>query len=124
LVSEGKARLTAAEKIAELPADEQDAIVEKVRAGASIKPLVPKPECSTTTGRPPAPPKFGGNRRKHAEQLDALIVQLAGATAAFEGVTELDKSVTTEEAARLADGLSEAMKTLRQIHNLIKERTP
>lgn len=123
LVTEGKARLTAAEKIAELPAEEQDAIVEKVRAGESIKPLVPKPAPQPSGNRPPAPPKFGGNRRKHAAQLDALIVQLGGATAAFEDVTELDQSVTTDEAARLASGLEEQMKTLRQIHKLIKERT-
>ena len=126
LVDEGKASLSAAERVSSLPKPEQEEIVERVRGGERISDLAPNPGRPTpkpSGNRPPAPPKFGGNRRKHAAQLDALIVQLGGATAAFEDVTELDQSVTTDEAARLASGLEEQMKTLRQIHKLIKERT-
>lgn len=123
LVSEGKASVNAAERVAELPAEEQDAIVEQVHAGQSIKTLAPPIRPKPADNRPPAPPKFGGNRRKHAAQLDALIVQIEGATAAFDDVTGLDQTVTTDEAARLADGLEVQLKTLRKILNLIKERT-
>lgn len=124
LVSEGQSSLAAAERVSELPAEEQDEIVEKVRAGESIKKLAPRPTPKPAIDKRPAPPsKYGGNRRKHLAQLDALIVQIEGATVAFDDVTNLDKTVTTDEAARLADGLETQVKTLRKILNLIKERT-
>lgn len=125
LVVEGKASVHAASKVAQLPDEEQRAIVARVAAGESFKKCVPKKKVVTPASQlaMPQPPKLGGNRRKHAQQIDALIIQIDGATAAFEGITDLDRSVTTTEAARLADGLSEAMKTLRKIHNLIKERS-
>ncbi len=73
--------------------------------------------------RPPAPPKYGGNRRKHAHQLEALATALSGAASAFEGVAVLDASVTKEEATRLTDDLSKQIRALNRINTLLKERT-
>lgn len=73
--------------------------------------------------RPPAPPKYGGNRRKHAQQIEALVTALSGAASAFEEVTVLDASVTREEATRLKDDLSEQIQALNRIRTLLKERT-
>lgn len=76
--------------------------------------------------RPPAPPKYGGNRRKHLKQIEALIVTLSGASLALQEVrteADLDPSVTSEEAARLVGDLSREMQSLNRIRNLLKERT-
>jgi len=64
-----------------------------------------------------------GNRRKHDGQLDALINQLSGAAMAFDGVTELDRSITKEEAARLMGDLSTQIRSLNRILNLVIKRT-
>jgi len=73
--------------------------------------------------RPPAPPTHGP-RRKHRDQIDALLNVLRGATTAFDAVVLLDESIDAEEAIRLTDGLSEQIQILRRIKNLTKERTP
>ena len=73
--------------------------------------------------KPPAPPRFGGNRRKHNAQLDALVISLTGLADAFEGVTELDESVTSEEATRLTGDLFGQIQRITRINRLIKERT-
>lgn len=71
----------------------------------------------------PQPPKFGGNRRKHHQMLVALQSSLDGAVLAFQGVTELDSSVTAEEASRRMADLSTSIQQINRIKNLLKERT-
>ena len=119
LVTDGKATVNAAATVANLPADEQDAIVEKVLAGESIKKLTPK---ATPSQRPKSPPKYGGNRRKLLAVIEAITNSIAGAVLALEGVDDLDASITAEEATRLTRDLSIQIKTLQRINNLIKER--
>lgn len=72
--------------------------------------------------RPPAPPKFG-SRRKHIEMLDAVNVGLSGYAEGLDEITELDASVTAEEAARIRGDLSKSIRSLSRINNLIKERS-
>lgn len=71
----------------------------------------------------PQPPKYGGNRRKHLQQIEALSASLSGALMAFDGVDELDDTVTSEEADVLSAGLSKQIQSLNRINKLLKERT-
>lgn len=64
----------------------------------------------------------GANKRKHAAQLDALNMALDGALMAFDGMTELDASVTREEATRLAGDLSKYVEALDGINVLLLRR--
>lgn len=84
------------------------------------------PMPTAAPARPPAPPKYGGNRRKHREQIDALVIAISGGLTAFEDVraaADLDSTITSEEAARLADDLSLQIRSLNRIRNLLKECT-
>lgn len=112
----------------ELPPGEQDAYVEQVRAGANPRAVAPsggehRPRMNAPSLAVPQPPKYGGNRRKHAAQIEALITAIEGAVTAFTGVKDLDDSVTREEASRLTTDLSVQIKALTRIRNLIEERT-
>jgi len=131
LIAEGAAPVSTGARVAELPPAEQDAYVKKVRAGANpVKAAPPdlkqrearKRKTSLHPDAPPAP-RSGGNKRKHLQQLDALVASLAGIAAAFDGVVDLDPSVTREEATRLTCDLSREIRSLNRINNLIKERT-
>jgi len=72
--------------------------------------------------RPPRPPKYGP-RRKHLQVLEAMTTALAGMTMAADEITELDSSVTREEATRLVRDLSQQVRSLDRIRTLVKERT-
>jgi hypothetical protein len=87
--------------------------VRKARAG-DVKPK-----------RPKSPPKYGGNRRKHAKQLDAMLTGLSGYQIIADGITDsgLDSSITNGKAAHLTDGLSKALRSLNRINTLLKERS-
>lgn len=71
----------------------------------------------------PQPPRMGGNRRKHRQQIEALITSVSGALIAFEGVEVLDDSVTAEEAGALIADLSKQIQAITRINRLLKERT-
>lgn len=85
-------------------------------AVTSERPRTPR---AGSANRPDAPPRYG-SRRKHREQIEALIVALDGAAAAFIDVTELDQSIDAEEATRLMGDLSEQIRSLTRIINLLK----
>lgn len=108
---------TAARVAAELRPAEQDAYVAEIRGGAS--PLRSAPP----TTAPREGPRPGANRRKHLGQLDAILTGLSGYVAAFDGVANLDSSVTAGEAARLTSDLSKQIRALSRINQLLKERT-
>lgn len=133
LVADGHSPVTTAARVADLSADEQDAYAEKVRAGADPVETAPpdlkqkawhKRRKEEAPPKPARPPSEYGNRRRHAAQLDALVVALDGATSAFHGVAHLDVSVNEEEATRLTGDLSKQIRSLNRILSLIKERTP
>ena len=71
----------------------------------------------------PQPPKMGGNRRKHLQQIEALVASMSGALIAFDGVDALDDTVTAEEAGVLTADLSKQIQALSRINKLLKERT-
>jgi hypothetical protein len=129
LAAEGGASVSTAARVSQLPPEEQDAYVEKVKAGADpVKAAGPdlkqrEGRKRKATGAPAPTSGLGRNPRKHREQLDALVVAVDGACAAFEYVTELDKSIDAEEAARLRGDLSKQIRSLNRINQLIKERT-
>ena len=122
-------------RVAKTSPAEQDAYVDQVRAGASaMKTAPPAPTHGKSTGSAPAPasrfampqpPRYGGNRRKHLQVLDALATALAGASIAAADIEAagLDSTVTAEEATRLTGDLSTSIRSLQRINNLLKERT-
>jgi hypothetical protein len=130
LVANGGAPvLTAARVATELAPADQDEYVKHVLAGDDPVKAAP-PGLIQSKWRAsrkaeadePKPSVAYGNRRKHADQIDALIVAVSGVVAAFQGISALDASVTSEEATRLTGGLSEQIRGLTRINNLIKER--
>lgn len=97
------------------PATRKEADVEAADDTPARRPVA-------TIERPPAPPRYGGNRRKHADQIEAVCHALQGLVIAFEDVSELDKSVTQEEAARLMGDLSARLRAFRHLKQLLQER--
>lgn len=111
-------------RVARTSPAEQDAYVEQVRAGANAVEAAPHAPThgKSAPGRPPAPTKYG-TRRKHLQVLDALAASLSGLAIAANEITQLDSSVTAEEATRLTGDLSTSIRSLQRINNLLKERT-
>lgn len=70
----------------------------------------------------PQPPRYGGNRRKHAQAIAAMNLSLSGYALVASEITELDASVTTEEAARLADDLSNSIRALTRLKQLLTRK--
>lgn len=71
----------------------------------------------------PKVPRPGPNRRKHKQVIEAMVTGLSGTAIAADDITELDQSVTAEEAARLQGDLSKSIKSFNKINTLLKERT-
>lgn len=83
-----------------------------------------KPKADDPRLTRPQPPKFGGNRKKHAAVIDSIAIALQGYATAADEITEFDASVTEEEAARLADDLSKSIRSLNRIkQNLYRKAT-
>lgn len=111
----------------EIRAVAQEAVKEMDATGKAWRPykrvqevLAPSPPSPLAI---PQPARMGGNRRKHAQVLQAMTTNLAGLTAATDEITELDNSVTKEEAAQLVRDLSRSIRSLNQIKSLLKERS-
>ena len=84
--------------------------------------MKPKPEPGPANLAMLQPPKYGP-RRKHLQMLNAMEASLAGLSLAASEIQALDGTVTKEEAARLADDLSNHIRSLNRIKQLLKERT-
>ena len=120
----------------DLPGDEQDTFAANVQPEV-VDPVEVEPvEAAPAPAPAPAPAKTerperqkpkssrvgGGNRRKHDGQLEALVTMLSGAAAAFEHIEDaedFDASVTAEEAARLRAELSEQLRGLNRLNELL-----
>lgn len=94
-------------------------IVRASRNGDDAR-KTPQPPASELTR--PQPPKFGGNRRKHAEVIDSISNSLSGLATVADGITEFDNTVTTEEAARLADGLTTSIRSLNRLKQTLTRK--
>ena len=107
----------------EIRAIAEEAVKEMDKTG-DVRPADDKIRAARKpSARPPAPPKYGGNRRKHLQVLEALAASLSGLAIAADEIKELDSSVTNEEASHLRADLLKSIKSLNQINNLLKERT-
>lgn len=73
--------------------------------------------------RPPAPPKYGGNRKRHLQVIESIATSLAGLAIVADEITELDKTVTCEEATRLSGDLSKSLAALRRLNALLSKET-
>lgn len=96
----------------------------RVREARSPQAEKPRPAPDSRLTRP-QPPKYGGNRKKHAQILESVAISLQGLAMVADEITELDASVTDEEAVRLADDLSKSIRSLNRIkQNLYRKATP
>lgn len=69
----------------------------------------------------PQPPKYGGNRPKHAQIIRNAVLSASGLCIAMDEIQTLDQSIDNEEAARLADDLSSILRSLKRIQSLLKK---
>jgi len=67
----------------------------------------------------PQPPKYGGNRLKHNQIIENAVIAGKGMRIVLDEITELDQSITNEEAGRLASDLSEVIRSLKRINSLL-----
>lgn len=72
--------------------------------------------------KPKAPPRYG-SRTKHVQVVRNIVTALEGLAVAADEITELDHTVTSEEAVHLMDDLFKATRSLNRIKTLLKERT-
>lgn len=93
---------------------------EKVRAARN-----PEKKKEINDNRPPAPPRYGGNRKKHLAIIESVTVALSGMTIVVDEIitSGLDKSVTAEEAERLANDLSLSLRSLNRIKQLLTQQS-
>jgi hypothetical protein len=98
-------------------------VVRKVARTSGGKAAKPKQsDDSSSRLAAPQPARFGP-RRRHLQQIEALIASLAGALIAFDGVHSLDDTVTAEEAGVLSADLSTQIQAMTRINKLLRERT-
>lgn len=70
----------------------------------------------------PQPPKYGGNRLKHNQIIDNAVIAGKGMRIVLDEITELDQSITNEEAGRLASDLSEVIRSLKRIQTMLNRK--
>lgn len=70
----------------------------------------------------PQPPKYGGNRLKHNQIITNAVVAGKGMGIVLDEITELDQSITNEEAGRLASDLSEVIRSLKRIQTMLNRK--
>lgn len=119
-IESGDLSIRTAESIVKSAGDDVDKRAELLadhKAGKTI--TATKPE----QNRPKSPPKYGGNRRKHLQIIETLTSNVAALAVAAKEITELDATVTAEEAARLTDDLSKQIKALKDLNSLLQERS-
>jgi hypothetical protein len=69
---------------------------------------------------PPAPRKRGGGRT-HRQVLEAMTASLSGIATVLDDTTNLDGSMTRDEAAKFARDLDQQIRALRRMKNLLKK---
>jgi len=128
LVSSGKAPVTTGARVAELPPEEQDEYAARVNAGAD--PVAASPpdlnqqrhDVTRAAKNPPKAPRRKGGQ--HLSMLDSITETLrVWREHSLKDITELDSSVTAEEASRLKADLSKSITVLNRINKLLLERT-
>jgi len=135
LVESGKAPVTTAARVAELPPEQQDEYAARVNAGAD--PVAASPpdlnqqrhDVTRAAKNPPKAPRRKGGQ--HLSMLDSITETLRvwrehslKDIATVEAVVgDLDSSVTAEEASRLKADLSKSITVLNRINKLLLERT-
>lgn len=70
----------------------------------------------------PQPPKYGGNRLKHNQIIDNAVIAGKGMRIVLDEITELDQSITNEEAGRLASDLSEVIRSLKRVQTMLNRK--
>jgi len=135
LVSSGRAPVTTAARVSELPPEQQDEYAARVNAGAD--PVAASPpdlnqqrhDVTRAAKNPPKAPRRKGGQ--HLSMLDSITETLRvwrehslKDIATVEAVVgDLDSSVTAEEASRLKADLSKSITVLNRINKLLLERT-
>ena len=94
-------------------------------ATGRVRPAFEKVRAAKAPGqKPPKPPMYGGNRKRHLQVIESIAASLSGLAIVADEITELDRTVTCEEATRLSGDLSKSLAALRRLNNLLsKENT-
>lgn len=132
LTAEGGAAVTTAARVSELPAEEQDAYVEQVRAGANpIKAAPPdlkqQEQKARKQPRDPNTVKKADVRNLNSVKPEQLLrnitQQLAGLVIALEPVDLTDWTPPdADEAALWRGDLDRGIKSLNRLRNQLKEK--
>ena len=72
----------------------------------------------------PQPPRYGGNRPKHAQVIGNALTTTSGICAALDEISELDGSLTAEKAASYAAQLGEIIGTMERVGSMLSAVTP
>jgi len=86
---------------------------------AEVKAGKPVPKAAKPT---PVRPATFGPRRKHKVVIESVAASLGGLAIACDEITELDSSITNEEAAQLAGDLSKSIRSLNRIKALLNNK--
>jgi len=70
----------------------------------------------------PQPPKYGGNRLKHNRIIENVVIAGKGLCIVLDEITELDQTITNEEAERLASDLPQIIRSLKRIQTLLNRK--
>lgn len=115
---------TAARVANELTPAEQNDFVEKVNAGANPRQIAPPAEVPPSRAGRTDRSYYKSERKNLSRTAVEKVIHMAGGlTLGLAEASALDESITSEEAARWMDDLSDGIKSLRRLHNLLKERT-
>lgn len=89
-----------------------------------VRPAYEKVRAAKNPAEKPArPPRFGGNRKRHLQVIESIAASLSGLAIVADEITELDRTVTCEEATRLSGDLSKSIAALRRLNNLLSKET-
>lgn len=105
-----------------VPAPKVTGLDGKTYARAQPKETKETPMTAASRLAMPQPPKYGGNRLKHNQIIMNAVVAGKGMGIVLDEITELDQSITNEEAGRLASDLSEVIRSLKRVQTMLNRK--
>lgn len=105
-----------------VPAPKVTGLDGKTYARAQPKETKETPMTAASRLAMPQPPKYGGNRLKHNQIITNAVVAGKGMGIVLDEITELDQSITNEEAGRLASDLSEVIRSLKRVQTMLNRK--
>jgi hypothetical protein len=76
---------------------------------------------ASTRDVPPPAPRKRGSRRTHQQVVEAMTASLTGIATVLDDITDLDGSITRDEAAEFLRDLTQQVRALNRVKNLLKK---